>query len=118
MRGHARAATLKSLKALISNYRFIKALNNARIDIVYLPNQHLGRYINFLKRKCVVTVHDLIRFFDMKGCYPSLIHKPNLRDKMSLELDYRGVKKAERIIAISKCTKNDLAKYLKVDEEK
>jgi len=112
------ALGLRSLKALINDYRFVKVLNSARAEIVHMPNQHLARYINFLKKKCVVTVHDLIRFFDMKGHHPPLIHKPNLRDRIGLELDYRGVRKAEKIIAISKNTKNDLVKHLKVPEEK
>jgi len=112
------ALSIGSLKALISDYRFVKALNSGSAKIVHLPNQHLGRYINFLKKKCVVTVHDIIRFFDMKGRRPPLIHKPNLRDRIGLDLDYRGIKRAEKIIAMSKHTKNDLVKHLKVPEEK
>jgi len=112
------ALSLRSLKALINDYRFVKALNSTRVEIVHMPHQHLARYINFLKKKCVVTVHDLIRFFDMKGHHPALIHRPNLRDRIGLKLDYRGVRKAGRVIAISKHTKNDLVKHLKVPEEK
>ena len=112
------ALGIKPLKALLSDYRFVKALNRGKAEIVHLPNQHLGRYINFLNKKCVVTIHDMIRFFDMKGHYPPFIHKPNLRDRIGLELDYRGVRRAEKIIAISKHTKNDLVKHLKVPEEK
>jgi len=112
------ALGIKPLKALLSDYRFVKALNREKAKIVHLPNHHLGRYINFLKKKCVVTVHDLIRFFDMKRCHSPLIHKPNLRDRIGLELDYRGIKRAEKIIAVSKSTKNDLVKHLRVPEER
>ena len=84
--------------------------------IVHLPNQHLGRYGFFLKAPYIITVHDLIRYFDFKG-YGTFIHHPNRRDRFYLSLDYRGIKKAARIIAVSQTTKHDLVEHLAIPEE-
>jgi len=91
-----------ALKAFWQDCQFIRMLN--KLDgIVHLPNQHLGRYGFFLKAPYIITVHDLIRYFDFKG-YGTFIHHPNHRDRFYLSLDYRGIKKAARIIAVSQTT--------------
>jgi len=106
----------KSLMSLWENWQFVRRLN--RLDgILHLPNHHLGRYGNFLKRPFIITVHDLIRYFDWKG-FPVSIHKPNCRDRFYLKLDYQGIKKAQKIIAVSQNTKRDLIKYLEIPEKK
>jgi glycosyltransferase involved in cell wall biosynthesis len=64
----------------------------------------------------IITVHDLIRYLDLKG-YGAYIHHPNLRDRFYLNLDYKGIKKAMRIIAPSQATKKDLMRHLKIPEE-
>jgi mannose-1-phosphate guanylyltransferase len=105
-----------ALKAFWQDWQFIRMLN--KLDgIVHLPNQHLGRYGFFLKIPYIITVHDLIRYFDLKG-YGIFIHHPNRRDKFYLSLDYRGIKKAARIIAVSQTTKHDLVKHLGIPEER
>ena len=105
-----------ALKALWQDWHFIRKLN--KLDgIVHLPNHHLGRYGFFLKVPYIITVHDLIRYFDLKG-YGTFIHHPNRRDRFYLSLDYRGVKKATRIIAVSQTTKHDLVKHLDIPEER
>ena len=105
----------RAVKALWLDYRFLRTVNRLG-SIVQLPNHHLGRYGNFLKVPFIITVHDLIRFFDLKG-YGPLIHRPNLRDRLYLSLDYRGIRKAVKIIASSHHTKNDLVDHLKIPEE-
>jgi len=105
-----------ALNALWQDWRFIAVLNRLG-GIIHLPNQHLGRYGLFLKTPYIITVHDLIRYFDLKG-YGTFIHRPNLRDRFYLSLDYRGIKKAARIIAVSQTTKNDLVNHLGIPEER
>jgi len=105
-----------AVKASWQDWHFVRMLN--KLDgIVHLPNHHLGRYGFFLKVPYIITVHDLIRYFDLKG-HGTLIHHPNLRDRFYLSLDYRGVKKAIRIIAVSQATKHDLVKHLGIPEER
>jgi glycosyltransferase involved in cell wall biosynthesis len=104
-----------ALRAIREDWHFIKVLNRLK-GIVHLPNQHLGRYGNFLKIPYIITVHDLIRYFDLKE-YGKYIHRPNHRDRFYLSLDYKGIKKAARIIAASQATKNDLMHYLEIPGE-
>jgi len=105
-----------AVKASWQDCHFIRKLN--KLDgIVHLPNHHLGRYGFFLKVPYIITVHDLIRYFDLKGP-GTFIHQPNLRDRFYLSLDYRGVEKATRIIAVSQATKHDLVKHLDIPEER
>ncbi len=101
-----------ALSAIRDDWRFMKILKGLK-GIVHLPNQHLGRYGNFLKIPYIITVHDLIRYFDLRE-YGKYIHRPNLRDRFYLGLDYKGIKKAARVIAVSQATKNDLMHYLKI----
>ncbi|MBA7496025.1 D-inositol 3-phosphate glycosyltransferase [subsurface metagenome] len=82
-----------------------------------MPNQHFGRYGNFLKVPYIITVHDLIRYFDLKG-YGTFIYRPSIRDRFYFNLDYKGIKKATRIIAVSQATKNDLMHYLDIPDER
>lgn len=105
----------QAVKAAWGDWRFIRMLNR-RGGVVHLPNHHLGRYGLFLKIPYIVTVHDLIRYFDLKG-YGTYIHRPNLRDRFYLSMDYRGIKKAARVIAISETTKRDLIQHLGIPEE-
>jgi len=104
-----------AMKAIWEDWRFIRMLNRLG-SIVHLPNHHLGRYGLFLKVPYIITVHDLIRYFDLKG-YGPFIHRPNLRDRLYLSLDYKGVKRATRIIAVSQYTKRDLMHHLGIPEE-
>jgi len=104
-----------SLSALWQDRFFVNKLNRTR-DIVHLPNHHLGRYGNFLKVPFVVTVHDLIRYFDMME-YDTFIHPPNGRDRFYLNMDYRGIKKAAHVIAVSQGTKNDLVQHLGLSDD-
>ena len=107
--------SLEALKAIPQDWNFLRRLNRLR-GIVHLPNQHFGRYGNFLRIPYIITVHDLIRYLDLKG-YETYIHRPNHRDKFYLSLDYKGIKKATRVIAISEATKRDLMHHLGILDE-
>ena len=107
---------LAAVKACWQDWHFIRMLNRQN-GVLHLPNHHLGRYGFFLRVPYIITVHDLIRYFDLKG-YGTFIHHPNLRDRFYLSLDYKGVKKAKRIIAVSQTTKDDLVQHLGIPEER
>jgi len=111
------------IKSLCEDIIFIKELNKLN-GILHLPNHHLGRYGVFLKKPYIITVHDLVRYLDTKGYGPIppnqgfLMNRPNLRDRIYLNLDIIGIKKAIKIIAVSHTTKRDIVRYLKVPEER
>jgi len=106
----------QAVKAIWHDRGFVRKLNKLG-DIVHLPNHHLGRYGNLLKVPYIITVHDLIRYLDLKR-HETFINRPNLRDRFYLNLDYKGIKRAKRIIAISQTTKNDLMHYLNIPSER
>lgn len=108
--------SLGALRAIGEDWHLLRRLN--RLDgIIHLPNQHLGRYGFFLKTPYIITVHDISRYFDLKGC-STFIYRPNLRDRFYFSLDYRGVKKATKVVAVSQVTKRDLVQHLGVPEER
>ena len=101
----------QAIRTIWYNWRFVRMLNKLG-DSVHLPNQHLGRYGNFLKVPYIITVHDLIRYFDLEDSEEdkALIYFPNRRYRYYLNLDYEGIRKATRIIAVSQSTAR-AAKY-------
>ncbi len=105
----------RAVNSIWYDWHFVRELNKLG-DCIHLPNHHFGRYANFLKVPFIITVHDLIRYLDLKR-YRALIYHPDLRDRFYFNLDYKGIKKAKRIIAISQATKNDLTHYLGIAEE-
>ncbi len=106
----------RAIKAIWHDWRFVRMLNKLG-DSVHLPNHHLGRYGNSLKVPYIITVHDLIRYFDMDG-EETFIRSPNRRDRHYLNLDFEGIRKAMRIIAVSQSTKNDLMRCLGIPDER
>jgi len=106
--------SLEAFKVFFYDLKFLLKLRDHN-TIFHFPNQHLGRYAHLLGKPYIITVHDIIRYFDLKG-YGPYIQKPNFRDKVYLKLDYRGVKKATKIIAVSNTTKQDIVKHLGVPE--
>jgi len=108
--------SIKSVKAVREDWQFIRSLRQVN-GIIHLPNHHLGRYGLFLGKPYIITVHDIIRYLDLTG-QDVLIRRPNLRDRLYLALDYKGVKKAARVIAVSRATKQDLIHHLGIPEER
>lgn len=88
--------------------------------LLHLPNHHMGRYAHALTNPYLITVHDLIRYFDARSPRQgeALIHPPNLRDRLLLGLDQRAIKRAEVVIAVSHSTKRDLVEHLGVAEDR
>ncbi len=106
----------RAIKATWHDWRFVRMLNKLE-GSVHLPNHHLGRYGNFLRVPYIITVHDLIRYLDMDG-EETFIRSPNRRDRHYLNLDYKGIRKATRIIAVSQSTKDDLIHYIGIPDER
>jgi glycosyltransferase involved in cell wall biosynthesis len=108
--------SLRALRFLFHSSKVLKTLGSHRI--LHLTNHHLARFVVFLKKSiCILTVHDLIRQFDRMGI-STYIHRPNLRDRLDLWLDWRGIKRAYHIIAPSQSTKKDLLKHTGIPEER
>jgi glycosyltransferase involved in cell wall biosynthesis len=105
-----------AIEALGGDIRFIRRLR-AQTEPIHLPNHHLARYGRFVSVPYIVTVHDLIRFFDLHRRQP-LIHRPNLRDRVYLRLDVAGIRRAQAIIAVSQTTKYDLVEHLGIPPER
>ena len=97
--------------------RFVRDLR-AVGEPVHLPNQHLGRYGRFLSRPYLVTVHDLIRYFDLARPAEPLIHPLNRRDRLLLRLDYAGIRRAAAVLTISEATRQDVIRHLGVPAER
>lgn len=105
-----------TVRSLRFDFDFVRRLR--RIDEpLHFPNHHLARYGNFLSVPYVVTVHDLIRYFDLQRRQP-FIHRPNLVDRAYLRLDYAGIRRADAVIAVSNTTKADVVEYLGVPESR
>lgn len=98
------------------NVDFTLKLRHLRQPL-HLPNQHFGRYGNFLSMPYIITVADMMRYFDINGV-PSFLHHPNRLDRLYLKLDYSGIQRAKGIIAISNTTKRDIVRYLNIPEER
>lgn len=105
-----------ALRSLYLDVEFVRLLRRQE-EPIHFPNHHLARYGRFLKAPYVVTVHDLIRYFDLRRRIP-LIHHPNLRDRLYLGLDYGGIRHASAVIAVSRTTKADLVEHLGVEESR
>ena len=106
----------EALAAARRDLAFARSLRRLR-GVVHLPNHHLARYGTVLKRPYVVTVHDLIRQLDRRLDEP-LIHRPDRRDRLMLELDVRGIRRASALIAVSRHTKESLVRLLGVPPER
>jgi glycosyltransferase involved in cell wall biosynthesis len=107
----------RSLRIAAGDVAFVRRLRRLG-GAVHLPNQHLGRYGRFLSQPYVVTVHDVIRWFDMNGAREPLIHPPNRRDRALLALDYDGIRRATAVIAASQSTRRDLIDHIGVRPER
>lgn len=103
-------------KSVRNDWGLIRQFNKEG-TVLHLPNQHFGRFGLFLKKPFIITCHDLLKYFDLKrkGIF---FQKPTIRGRVYLTMDFVGMKKARKIIAISERTKRDLMSYLGIPEEK
>lgn len=90
--------------------RFLRILLKEELDIMYFPHFNIPI---FYRRPYIVTIHDLtLSFFPghkMTKFYHRIAYHIAIKN---------AVKKAKCIIAVSKNTKKDLVKHLKVPSEK
>ena len=78
--------------------------------IAHILSQSESHVLNFFKfKKSVVLAYDIIPLTLGYVSYPSLLKS---------KLAYRGMKKADHIIAISQFTKDELVKHLQIPEDK
>ncbi len=105
-----------SVRALWNDASFVSQLRREEGPL-HLPNHHCGRYGRFLDAPYVITVHDLMRLFDLDSRVP-LIDAPGLRQRVLLRLDAAGIRKATGVIAVSETTKRDLVRHLAVPEDR
>lgn len=96
-----------SLYSLYPLYLKFKIKNTCIKHITTQKNAFVLNFIN--PEKSIVTCHDIIPhiFDEFKGMR-----------KFLFDLSVKGMRKADRVIAISKSTKRDLADYLNFPEEK
>jgi glycosyltransferase involved in cell wall biosynthesis len=80
---------------------------------LHLPNHHCGRYGAFCEQPYVITVHDLMRMFDIHSRTP-LICRPRVQERAFLRLDAAGIRHAAGVIAVSQTTKRDVEFHLGV----
>jgi len=92
-------------------FDFFKKMRKYETDIFHLPHQQFARYLNFINKPCIITVHDL-------SLQCSSLYDLNNRMKIYVKLDKIGINKASHIIAISKSTKQDLITELGIPEDK
>lgn len=85
--------------------------------LLHLTHHHLARYAALRGRPFVVTVHDLIRWHDLTG-RAVYIARPGARDRLGLRLDYRALRRAAALIAVSHATRRDLVTLLGISPER
>jgi glycosyltransferase involved in cell wall biosynthesis len=105
-----------ALRGLARDAAIVRRLRGAG-GVLHLPNHHLGRFGALLGRPYLVTVHDVIRYLDLTREEP-LIHRPNLRDRLLVRLDVRGIRQAAAVITPSEATKRDVVRHLGVPSER
>lgn len=107
---------VKKIKVNIPHYsfgeqtKFLKILNAENLDLMHFT--HFNAPV-FYKKPCVVTIHDLTLSFFPGKKMTSFVH----RAAYSFTIK-SAVKNAEKIIAVSNNTKEDLIKLLKTPAEK
>ena len=101
---------------VIFNSLFLRFQNSNTTNLI-VDGSH-SYLVNFLKRKNIniVFAHDLIPLLSDIGTLKS--DKPSFFGRQILKLNKMGFEKANKIIAISNSTKNDLVNLLKIQESK
>ena len=81
-------------------------------DIYHMTNQGCSSYFKYLpkNKKVVVTIHDLVPFTNQ-------VNKFSLRNLVTRNI-VKQAKNADKIIAISENTKQDIIKYLNIPDSK
>jgi len=101
----------KKLNSFWRTNQIYKSINNSNIDIYHGLSNELPKTIYKTKTKSVLTIHDLIFIR-----YPQLYKF--IDRKIYLQKAIYSCKYADKIIAISEQTKQDLIEFLKIDSSK
>ncbi len=96
--------------SLAEQTKFLRALNKEKCDLVHFP--HFNIPILY-KRPFIVTIHDLTLSLFPGRKMTRLHHRIAYHKTIK-----NAVKKAKKIIAVSKHTKKDIIEHLKVSPEK
>ena len=117
-----------ALPQLLGDARTVRDLRRAVRQsggLVHLPHHHTARYGPLLGAPYVLTVHDLIRWYDAHprahpeaGAVAPFISVPTSRDRFWLGRDHAAVARAAAIIAVSETTKRDLVRHLGVPPQR
>lgn len=106
----------RAARALAADWAFVGRLRRTPA-LLHFANHHLARYGPLSGRPYVVTVHDLIRHRDAWG-EPPLIDEMNLRDRLGLAADRRGIVRAAGVVAVSAWTRRELIERLGLPAER
>lgn len=101
----------RSFKSFWRSYQMSGQISKNKIDIFHGLSNELPSGIDKLEVKKIVTIHDLI-FMNFPSWY-----KPIDREIYLKKVKY-ACSVADKIVAISKNTENDLIRYLHVDPKK
>ena len=93
------------------SFQLSKQLNDDAVDVYHGLSNEIPRGIHKTMVRSVMTIHDLI-FMERPELY-----KPTDRYLYTKKVQY-GAKNASRIIAVSKQTKDDIIRFLGVDEKR
>lgn len=101
----------KFFKSVWRSYMIVNSLQKENIDIYHGLSNELPVNINKYNIKSIVTIHDLIflRYPELYKAHDNLIYNQ--------KFNY-SCKVADRIIAISQQTKEDIINYYNIDEKK
>lgn len=93
-----------------------KNIKHINYDICHVTDQSYAHLINYINpQKSILTVHDIIPYLNF---YNKLHHEANQNKQYLSKYLTSYFNKFKRIIAVSTNTKNDLIKYLNINEEK
>lgn len=101
----------QNFSAYWRTFSIAKDIENLKIDIFHGLSNELPKTIKKTKAKSILTIHDLI-FIRFPELYKPFDRKIYL-NKVKYSCNY-----ADKIIAISQQTKNDIVDFLKVDDKK
>jgi glycosyltransferase involved in cell wall biosynthesis len=106
----AKNIVMESSSKMLWDYILLpKALRKYKLDIVIFPKNVVPFFID---AKFVVIIHDLAYFMPELNAYP-LLDTVYMRSMIKSSL-----KRADRVIAVSKNTKNDIIEIIGTDENK
>jgi glycosyltransferase involved in cell wall biosynthesis len=101
--------------ALLGDAALVRRLRGTP-GLPHLTHHHTARYGPLLGRPYVVTAHDLIRWSDLRGA--GLISELRGLDRLGVQADALGVRRAAHVVAPSEATRQDLVRCLGLPPER